>query len=152
MHRHTIPPCIPLAALVAKWLPAPRVAGVGAVELEKAERKQNLPRLVRELRREIAGFHMRKGAVERLREGLVKEAGTTGVGDVKATDAEIRDVRIEWRDWAVGRVRIGKDGRVEKAVVLGEGGRAREMERKLLGGDGRVEGLAERLREVEGLL
>lgn len=109
---------------------------------------QDLSRLVRELRREVVGTGLRRGAVERVREGVVG----TGVRDVRGVGAEVRDVRIEWRGGAVGRVRVGKGGRVEKAVVLGEGGRAREVERRLVGGDGRVEGLAERVREVERLL
>lgn len=100
---------------------------------------------MREVRREIVGVERRKGAVE---------GGVLGkeVREVRVTDKEGRDVRIEWRDGAVGRVRVGKDGRVEKVVVLGERGRAREVERKLGGGDGRVEGLVERVREVAGLL
>lgn len=105
---------------------------------------------MREVRREVVGGERRRGAVERVRERVLGEG--SGVRDVKVTDKEGRDVRIEWRDGATARVRLGKDGRVEKVVVLGEGGRAREMERKLLGGDGRVEGLAERVREMEGLL
>ena len=104
---------------------------------------------MRELRREIVSYHLRKDAIEKLRDGLVGADG--GVSDVKATDAELRDIRIEWTDEAVGRARIGKDGTVEKVVVVGEGGRSREMERKLLGGDRRVEGLAERLGDVEKL-
>ena len=104
---------------------------------------------MRELRREIVAYHLRKDAIEKLRDGLVGADG--GVSDVQATDAEIRDIRIEWTDEAVGRARIGKDGTVEKAVVLGDGGRSKEIERKLLGSDGRVEGLVERFGGVEKL-
>ncbi|MCJ1302595.1 hypothetical protein MMC08_005399 [Hypocenomyce scalaris] len=148
VHRHTAPSCIPLSALVSKYLPTPPPAAAGTTP-SKPTKPQNLPRLVRELRREIVSYHLRKDAIEKLRDGLVGADG--GVSDVKATDAELRDIRIEWTDEAVGRARIGKDGTVEKVVVVGEGGRSREMERKLLGGDRRVEGLAERLGDVEKL-
>lgn len=131
---------MPLRALVARYLPA----SPGGVETGKGAGRQDLVGLVREVRREIVGGERRKGAVEGV---LGKE-----VREVRVTDKEGRDVRVEWRDGAVGRVRVGKDGRVEKVVVLGERGRAREIERKLGGGDGRVEGLVERVREVAGLL
>ena len=84
--------------------------------------------------------------------GKGKGGGRAGVKDIRATDAEGLDIRIEWDDGRVGRVRVSRDGRVEKAVVFGEKGRERGAERVLVGGgEGRVEGLGGRLMDVLGL-
>ncbi|KAA6408325.1 MAG: hypothetical protein FRX48_08067 [Lasallia pustulata] len=106
--RRQTPPPTPAAGAATKAAPA-----------------QDLPRLVRELRREVAGYHLRMGAVERVRAGLVGKGVGAEVKDVRVGDAEGREVRIEWKDGAVGRVRIGKEGGLERAVVFVEGGRAR---------------------------
>jgi len=62
-------------------------------------------------------------------------------------DAEAKQVRIEWMDGKIGRMVVGRGGEVLKCVVIGEEGRDRETERVVLGGDGRMEGVAGRLLE-----
>lgn len=147
VHRHTIPPCIPLAALATRYLPSPpptSTGGVGDADVEvlksRKERKQDLPRLVRELRREITSYQRRQEAVIKLRGYLaVSSKGRGAVQDVKATDAEVTDIRIDWEDGSVGRVRMSKNGEVEKVLVIDEdGSRDRRAERKVELG-GRVE-------------
>jgi central kinetochore subunit Mal2/MCM21 len=64
IHKHTIPPCIPLQPLANKWLPA------GGKD-EELDPEQDLVRFGRLLRKELVGWHMRVNAVEVLR----KEAG-----------------------------------------------------------------------------
>lgn len=129
--------------------------------------RQDLGRLVRELRRELVGWHFRRACVGRLRweVGLGVGGGEVGAGEratwrgkgggvkvIEALDAEVMDVRVEWVDGRVGRVRVDKGGRVERAVVLGARGRERAVERGIVcgvgGAVGRLEGLGTRLLEV----
>lgn len=147
VHRHTIPPCIPLTTLAARYLPSP--PSTSAVDDEdpdvevlktRKERKQDLPRLVRELRREIISYQRRQEAVGKLRDGLaVGATGRSKLKDIKATDAEVTDIRIDWIDGKAGRIRMSKTGQVKKVLVMGEDGqRDRAAERKIEVG-GRIE-------------
>ncbi|KAF7959395.1 hypothetical protein EAE96_001015 [Botrytis aclada] len=150
MHRHTVPPCIPLASLAAKYLPAPKVSE-GIV---KAKR-QDLTAFVRVLRREITGYHLRVASIKHLRKrfSLDEKLSRKGkekereIADISAADAEAKQVRIEWIDGKVGRCVVGMNGEVVKCVIIGEDGRDRETERRVLGGDKRMEGIADRLME-----
>ncbi len=150
VHRHTVPPAIPLAALAARYLPTP---AAGDTEFSKLKR-QNLPKFVRSLRKEIAAYHNRVAAIAGIRKALgldPKKGRDKGKGreqvirDVSAADAEARQIRFEWVDGKIGRVIINSGGDVLKCVVIGEEGRDKPTERKILGGDGRLEGVTERL-------
>jgi central kinetochore subunit Mal2/MCM21 len=150
VHRHTVPPCIPLAALAARYLPTPSVAASEALKF----RKQDLPRFVRCLRREVANYHNRVAVIAGLRKafGLDNKKGKNkGKGkelvmrDITAADAEARQIRFEWVDGRIGRAVVDSTGGIQKCVIIGEAGRDREMERRILGGNGRLEGLAERM-------
>ncbi|KAF1841405.1 uncharacterized protein K460DRAFT_369441 [Cucurbitaria berberidis CBS 394.84] len=66
IHKHTIPPCIPLQQLANRWLPS------SSKDVEDATHpEQDLVHFGRSLRKELVGWHMRVQAVEDLR----KEAG-----------------------------------------------------------------------------
>jgi central kinetochore subunit Mal2/MCM21 len=151
VHRHTVPPCIPLAALASRHLPPPPT-GDGA-ELGKAK-KQDLSVFARALRTEIANYHNRVACIAHLRKsfGLDAKEKDKGKGpervmaEISAADAEAKQVRFEWVDGRIGRAVCDSKGRMLKAVVFGEGGRERAVEARMLGGDGRLEGLAERMR------
>lgn len=184
IHRHTIPAFIPLKEMEEKYLPVLKgdtdadggnegEAGEGALKPWK-RRKQNLPRLVRELRRELVAWHLRMDAVQWLREelGLPREpegdqgdeVGTSvnreeplrldvppaserlGVVSLAATSRETRYVRLVWSDGRVGRIKLSNRGQVERAIVIGEDGREKSKESVLVGGDARIESLALRLR------
>jgi len=67
VHKHTIPPCIPLLQLVNKWLPVSDKDGAERME-------QDLVRFGRSLRRELVGWHLRVDALAALR----KEVGVEG--------------------------------------------------------------------------
>ncbi|KAI9640479.1 hypothetical protein NHQ30_011225 [Ciborinia camelliae] len=150
IHRHTVPPCIPLASLAAKYLPAPKVTG-GIVK----ERRQDLTTFARKLRREVTGYHLRISSIKHLRKGfsLDEERSRKGkekereIADISAADAEAKQVRIEWVDGKIGRCVVGINGEVIKCVIIGEEGRDRDTERRVMGGDKRMEGIAERLME-----
>jgi central kinetochore subunit Mal2/MCM21 len=146
IHKHTIPPCIPLQQLANKWLPT---SGKD-VDMDP---EQDLVRFGRLLRKELVGWHMRVRALEDLR----KEAGLFGeksraekdsalentgkilnafVSDDEASsdvegdevedgpvrmvdiecDAAVRQVTITWSDRRVAVMSVTKDGRIEKAV------------------------------------
>lgn len=147
VHRHTVPPCIPLAAVAERWLPVPSRDG------EPLKKRQSLPRFVRALRLQITAYHNRVAVIAGMRkafglEGRKEDKGKqreTGVADVSAADAEARQIRLEWLDGRIGRAVMDDKGEVMKCVVIGEDGRDRETERKLMGGDRRVEGIADRL-------
>ncbi|KAF3390453.1 hypothetical protein F1880_009118 [Penicillium rolfsii] len=123
-------------------------------------RKQDLRGFVRELRRELVAWHLRGDAVELLREklGLSEEAqidpaerlspeARGGLVALAATAVETRYVRLEWEDGRVGRFKLSNTGIVERAVVIGDDGRDKQMEDAMTGGGGRVETLLERLKE-----
>lgn len=66
IHKHTIPPCIPLQQLANRWLPnGKNDAG------DTPEPEQDLVRFGRRLRKELVAWHLRVYTVENLR----KEAG-----------------------------------------------------------------------------
>ncbi|KAH7381639.1 Cenp-O kinetochore centromere component-domain-containing protein [Pyrenochaeta sp. MPI-SDFR-AT-0127] len=68
IHKHTIPPCVPLQQLANRWLPVSGKEAEGATDPE-----QDLIRFGRTLRKELVSWHMRVKAVEDLK----KEAGIT---------------------------------------------------------------------------
>ncbi len=147
VHRHTVPPCIPLAALAERWLPAPNRVG------DLLKKKQSLTRFIRALKLQITAYHNRVAVIASMRNafGLESKRGNKGKGresglaDVSAADAEARQIRLEWLDGRIGRAVMDDKGQMAKCVVIGEQGRDRDTERRILGGDSRVEGLAERL-------
>lgn len=146
IHRHTVPPAIPLAALGARFLPQPK---------KGIDMKQDLGRFIRGLRGQIQAYHNRLAAIGSLRKGLkvdeilrLRDEGddeAEGVMDISAIDAEAKQLRIEWTDGGVGRVEIGAQGQVQRCIVTDVEGRNREKEREILGGQRRVELLLENL-------
>lgn len=151
VHRHTVPPCIILEALAKKHLPTPPESLGESMKV----RKQNLSKFLRMLRWEIASYHNRVAAIAWLRKacGLDKKGKDKGKGreqtirDISAADAEAKQIRLEWVDERVGRVVIDNKGEIKDCIVTSEEGRDRDTERKILGGNRRVEELVERLQE-----
>jgi len=99
------------------------------------------------------GYHNRVQVIKNLRKEfkLDEKVGRKGKGrerviaDISAADAEAKQVRIEWVDGRIGRAVVGERGEVRKCVIIGEDGRDRENERRVLRGG--MEGIGERLRE-----
>jgi central kinetochore subunit Mal2/MCM21 len=159
VHRHTVPACVGLRGLVERHLPA----GNGRDDEGGEQRKQDLGRFARAVRRELVGRQKRFEAVAKLREdaGLDKQ-GAGGVGELRAireTDVSAREIGIEWKDGTFGEVRLRKDGTIEKASVRktssqtanGNSRRKGNLETKIMAGDGRVEGIVQRLLGVDQL-
>jgi central kinetochore subunit Mal2/MCM21 len=172
IHKHTIPPCIPLQQLANKWLP-------GSATDEEMDPEQHLVRFGRLLRKELVSWHMRVNAVEGLRKeaGVAKpkknmgvmgstsigkvlnafvsddeassdveeeeaDDGTSRILDIEA-DAAVRQITITWSDRRTAVLSTTKDGRVEKAVCrTRHGGRDTVLSKKAPGPMG---GLVRRL-------
>lgn len=157
VHRSTVPSCIPLSGLAARYLPAPRPPAREDAENvgeQQPERQQDLSRFVRSLRREIVRYHNRVALIADLRRALgldgkkrdAKElAEASSILSVSPADAEAKQVGVEWKDGRSGRLIIGDDGDVVKLVVTGERGRDRELARGLLDGTSRLEEVARKL-------
>ena len=143
VHRHTIPVCVPLKALIEKHLPFSEGGGDNL-----KGRPQDLARFVRAVRRECVALGKRVETVERLREELGR---AQEVGEVICLDNEGREVEIKFVDKHAARVSVGTDGRIEKIVVKngarggGASVRGKAIERMILGADGSIEGVVGRL-------
>lgn len=151
VHRHTVPPYIPLDGLAARHLPAPRSSE------GRPEAQQDLARFARTLRRELVRYHNRVAVAAELRkavglDGKSKDATDLAekspILDISCADTEAKQVRIAWKDGRSGRLVIGDDGDVTKLVVLGENGRERALTRELLSGGSRLEDVARKLASV----
>ncbi|KAJ5469699.1 hypothetical protein N7539_009317 [Penicillium diatomitis] len=168
VHRHTIPSFIDLPRLENVYLPSTgsRVEGGNRVDgagVQKGARNQDLRGFVRELRRELAAWHLREDTVQLLREKLglceallidpvdrLTPEARGGIVALEPTSMEARYLRLEWEDGRVGRLKLSNSGIVERAVVIGDDGRDKIMEDAMTGGGGRVESLLERLRDRIG--
>ena len=158
VHRHTIPAFIPLEKLQERHLPEPpELDDDNASTKAWKQRKQDLRKLVRELRRELVAWHIRKDAIAWLREQLGISEGS---GDnesisnrrivlLEATSIEANFVRVKWADGRTGRFRISNQGFVEQITVLDDNGRDKRTESLLAKGDGRVESLVHRLFDTQ---
>ncbi|KAI0390482.1 cenp-O kinetochore centromere component [Xylariaceae sp. FL0594] len=154
VHRHTVPPFIPLSGLAARYLPPPKAKN------DQGESKgQDLALFARALRRELVRYHNRAAVVGHLKKaaglGSKKEQDLDRDGDAESdnqivdiglADAEAKQVSIDWRDGRSGRLVMDDDGEVVKMVVQGANGRDRETVREFLGGAVRVEEVTRRLR------
>ncbi|KAF9776176.1 hypothetical protein IL306_005674 [Fusarium sp. DS 682] len=138
IHRHTLPPAIPIAGLATRYLPAPRP------ESDKSP-QQNIDRFVRTLRREIARYHNRLGVSADLRRslGLHDKIDDTVMPDdiveVGIADIEAKQIRFSWADDRSGRVVMDNDGKVVKLMMFSREGRDWETTTELSGNYERVE-------------
>ena len=168
VHRHTVPPCVPLAALAARYLPPPGPLQSSRRRDEDGQEdgdaraltsnKQDLPRFVRALRRELVRYHNRvavigdlrkaaglEGKRRKSREAAEERDPASAIVDVSAADAGAKQIRVEWGDGKSGRLVMSDDGEVLKMVVQGASGQDREAVRQFLGGAVRIEQVSKRL-------
>jgi central kinetochore subunit Mal2/MCM21 len=174
VYRHTIPIFIPLSQLEERYLPAAQGDNEGGDNLKSRKpKRQDLRRLVQELRRELVAYHLRCDSLAWLREelriledseldgdnaatgtrdGSQQSPNQFGIISVAATSLETRYIRLEWQDGRVGRIKLSNRGIVERAIVIGDDGRDKSMENVLSGGNGRIEDLIQRLRAANSSL
>ncbi|KAF4460690.1 hypothetical protein FALBO_12526 [Fusarium albosuccineum] len=145
VHRHTLPPAIPLSGLAARHLPAPRPESDDPPQ-------QNLDRFVRTLRREIVRYHNRLGVSADLRRGLGlhDKAGDNIMPDdiveVGIADIQAKQIRFSWADDRSGRVVMDDDGNVLKLMMFGREGRDWETTKELYGKYDRIEDVTKTLQ------
>ncbi|KAL6856677.1 Cenp-O kinetochore centromere component domain-containing protein [Trichoderma novae-zelandiae] len=159
IHRHTVPPAIPLQGLAARHLPAPKQQTEGEGGTSPSPPKQDLERFVKSLRREIRRYHNRLGFSADLRRSLgahnsrsqmAADDGSlppNAIVDVSIADTEAKQIRLTWADERNGRLVMDDDGRVVKFMVFGAEGRDWETTRQLGESQGRVEDVAKMLEE-----
>ncbi|KAI1456837.1 Cenp-O kinetochore centromere component-domain-containing protein [Annulohypoxylon moriforme] len=155
IHRHTVPQCIPLTGLSARYLPPPTTKGNtnNNDDDDNAPKKQDLTTFVRALRRELVRYHNRTAIIGDLRSeaGLEKKPRKeveVPIVDISAADVQAKQIRVEWEDGRSGRLVISDDGDIVKMVAQGENGQDREAVRQLLGGSVRVEEVVRRLGDA----
>ncbi|EAA35681.1 hypothetical protein GE21DRAFT_227 [Neurospora crassa] len=147
VHRHTVPPCIPISGLAARYLPAPPSPSPSSssssssrrrpIEEEEEEeeqggvREQNLVKFARSLRRELVRYHHRLATITDLRRAIMaedqqteqqEEKGPNKIQDVIPADAEAKQITVEWADGQTGRLVMGDDGEIVQVVALNGGG------------------------------
>ncbi|PTB70339.1 hypothetical protein BBK36DRAFT_1173933 [Trichoderma citrinoviride] len=159
VHRHTVPPAIPLPGLAARHLPAPKQQLEDEGDASSSSPpKQDLERFVKSLRREIMRYHNRLGVSADLRRSLGAHSSHSlmaadgslppnTIVDVSIADTEAKQIRLTWADERNGRLVMDDDGRVVKFMVFGMEGRDWETTRQLGESQGRVEDVAKMLEE-----
>lgn len=154
VHRHTVPPAIPLPGLAARYLPVPKQQMEN--DSSVAPPKQDLERFVKSLRREIMRYHNRLGVSADLRRSLGAHSQAAADGsslpsnaiiDVSIADTEAKQIRLTWADERNGRLVMDDDGKVVKFMVFGAEGRDWETTKQLTDSQGRVEDVAKMLEE-----
>ena len=137
VHRHTVPPAVPLAGLAARHLPG--------------KENQDLDRFVRALRREIVRYHNRLGVSADLRRRLGLQArgasSANAIVEVGIADIEAKQISLTWADDRTGRLVMDDDGNVVNFVVVGAEGREWDASRVSFGRHGTIDEVARRLEE-----
>lgn len=67
------------------------------------------------------------------------------VSNISAVDAEARQIRIEWSDGRVGRLRMSANGVLEDCIVIEYNARQRSTERRLMQAGPRIENVLNEL-------
>ncbi|KAM3551549.1 hypothetical protein MY1884_007672 [Beauveria asiatica] len=153
VHRHTVPPAIPIGGLAARHLPPPRA---GTATAAAQQTTQDLDRFARALRREVMRFHNRLGLTADLRKTVgVQRKGKAAAAAVPASrevveagiaDIEAKHVKLAWADGRSGRILMDKDGKVQKFVVFGPEGRDWRLTRLLSDPRDGVDDIARKLQ------
>jgi central kinetochore subunit Mal2/MCM21 len=150
VHKHTVPPFIPIEQLSARYLPLPDPAAPPSDQ----RTKQNLPAFVRDLRRELVSHNKRLAALQTLKAGL----SSKNIG--KILDPSGKGFEMELSDGSVARLALSRGGEIESAIVRARthgdessaaGQRQRGTERAILGGNGRIDELLNRLAQHDVL-
>ena len=154
VHRHTVPPAIPLGGLAKRHLGATQYAPSGPMS-------PDLYAFARATRRALVRYHNRLAVIGDLRQGVQQtasraaaEAARNGVeldpssllASVSGADAEAKQIRFDWADGRTGRLVLNDDGDIENMVVIGVTGELdRAAARALLSGEKTATGFVRRM-------
>ncbi|KAI8937605.1 hypothetical protein NX059_005316 [Plenodomus lindquistii] len=152
VHKHTVPPCIPLQQLANKWLPVGGTSNDGEVVKET---EQDLVRFGRTLRKEIVGWHLRVDAFAVLRKEAGVEQGKTQsneeaqeIGRVlnafMSDDDRSSDIEEEDNDRHVKMIDVEADAAVRQITIRWSDRRTALMN---VTKDGRIEKAVCRLKD-----
>ncbi|CAK7236265.1 hypothetical protein SCUCBS95973_009548 [Sporothrix curviconia] len=143
IHRHTVPPAIPLGGLATRYLGATQYAPSGPVS-------PDLYGFARATRQAIVRYHNRLAVIGDLRRSVQQAASRAAaeaarnrveldpsslLANVSGADAEAKQIRFDWADGRTGRLVLNDDGDIQKLVVIGAtGARDRAAAQALLAG------------------
>ncbi|KHN98734.1 Centromere protein Cenp-O [Metarhizium album ARSEF 1941] len=158
VHRHTVPPAVPLAGLAARHLPQPSRAGAGNGSRNSSRNSssaadQDLDRFARTLRREIVRYHNRLGVSADLRRRLgLRERGAQAAApnalvEAGIADIEAKQISLAWANNKTGRLVMDDDGNVVKFVVFGSDGRDWEASSAIFSKHDTIDDVARKLEE-----
>lgn len=169
IHKHTLPSFIPLQHYQEQFLGV-QDEGYGSEPStvpDVSGYQQNLEGLVQRVRTDLVGWHLRQDAIQAVQDDLklytidgdsernvdAPAASRHGVLSFEAVAEDAYYARIVWTNGRVGRLKIGKDLQIERAVVFGNVGgeerRCASYEMVLLDGDSRLNTLARRLETMK---
>ena len=164
IHRHTIPAFIPIRRYEEMYLPQ-QDEGYGSGDATSSHcQRQDMHGLLKHVRADLVSWTMRRDAIKNLQKNLrlpseatdsgiaepVRDlsVGMFGVRSLAATAAEETQIKIEWTNGAVGRLRISDRGKIERAVIYDHAGRMKEVEMMLTWDTSSILELASRLEAV----
>ncbi|OAQ68611.2 centromere protein Cenp-O [Pochonia chlamydosporia 170] len=148
VHRHTVPPAVPLAGLAARHLPQP-----SRTTASDSSTEQDLDRFVRTLRREIVRYHNRLGVSADLRRRLglhersQQATSPDALVEASIADIEAKQINLAWANDRTGRLIMDDDGNVVKFVVFGRDGRDWEASSAVFEKNDSIEEVARKLEE-----
>ncbi|OAA61614.1 Centromere protein Cenp-O [Niveomyces insectorum RCEF 264] len=165
VHRHTVPPSIPLAGLATRYLGTPsRISSSSSSSSSPSQAASpDLYGFARALRRALVGYHNRLAVIGDLRRAVQQQTSANAAAestsgdadsvqnskalvDVSGADAEAKQIRLDWTDGRTGRLILDDDGDIQNLVVIGTAGvRDRVAARELLAGETTAMGLVRRL-------
>jgi central kinetochore subunit Mal2/MCM21 len=174
VHRHTIPALVPIAKYEEKYLPPPDEGYGSEDSVLGTNGRQDLEAFVKAVRGDLIAWRLRQQSIDLAREkigiaarqshdedsdreqnsNLLSTTGLYGVSSIEPVAVDAHYARIVWTDGRVGRVSIGHDGSIQRAVVIGtvdgeEDQRREKDERILVADNSRVATLVERLKEID---
>lgn len=162
IYRHTIPAFIPIRRYEEMYLPQ-QDEGYGSGDTTSSQR-QDMHGLLKHVRHDLVSWTQRRETIEILQRQLrissrATDSGTAeavrdmsvgifGIRSLTATSVESTQIKIEWTNGAVGRLRVSEKGIVEKAVVYDHGGRSKAVEMMFIRDTCSILNLATRLEAV----
>jgi central kinetochore subunit Mal2/MCM21 len=164
IHRHTIPAFVPIRRYEEMYLPQ-QDEGYGSGDATSSQQqRQDMHGLLKHVRADLVSWTLRRDAIRNLQKQLrlpsqatdlrtaepVRDlsVGMFGVRSLAATAVEATQIKIEWANGAVGRLRISDRGTIERAVIYDHAGRMKEVEMMLTRDTSSILELASRLEAV----